>query len=301
MRVKQHAYRLGGIDYHFGWVRGAYDPRAIRWQAPRQLAQGLPDAFDLQPMMPPVYDQGSQGSCGPNSLCGILQFLAMMQQLSDQSLQSRAFVYWITRQLMGTTDQDSGVDNPTMLKALKQFGYIPDTEMPYNDQDYTTQPSSQDYADALPHAVDGYAGVDQNEQTISASIAAKQPVLFGFTVYESMLSQQVARTGMVPMPTGRDRVAGGHDVVLVGYDSTKRLYKFRNSWSISWGQNGYGFFPYDYVLNPNLAGEPGGIAGWIIPKVPGGQPTPPPPPPPPGSLGHITLINDLKAGTYTLS
>lgn len=39
----------------------------------------------------------------------------------------------------------------------------------------------------------------------------------------------------------------GHAIVLVGYDEDKKTFKFRNSWGINWGNEGYGTLSYDYV------------------------------------------------------
>ena len=35
----------------------------------------------------------------------------------------------------------------------------------------------------------------------------------------------------------------------VGYDDTTRLVKFKNSWSPYWGDNGYGYLPYQYIVD----------------------------------------------------
>ena len=39
-----------------------------------------------------------------------------------------------------------------------------------------------------------------------------------------------------------DESQGGHAVTIVGYD--KKGLILRNSWGYSWGDGGYGFFPY---------------------------------------------------------
>lgn len=66
-------------------------------------------------------------------------------------------------------------------------------------------------------------------------IAGGYPFVFGFTVYESFESEQVAQTGIVPMPAPGETVVGGHCVVAVGYDDSKRTFIIRNSWGTGWG------------------------------------------------------------------
>ena len=55
---------------------------------------------------------------------------------------------------------------------------------------------------------------------------------------------------------------GGHAIVIVGYDEEKRLFTFRNSWGEDWGDKGYGYLPYDYVCDKDLASD-----FWVITKI----------------------------------
>ena len=61
------------------------------------------------------------------------------------------------------------------------------------------------------------------------------PVVIGFHVYSSFMTNNVARTGNMPYPnTKRERLLGGHAVLLVGYNKTKKVFIARNSWGPSW-------------------------------------------------------------------
>lgn len=40
---------------------------------------------------------------------------------------------------------------------------------------------------------------------------------------------------------------GWHAVVITGYDDSKQAFKIKNSWGEGWGDEGYGWLPYDYV------------------------------------------------------
>ena len=46
---------------------------------------------------------------------------------------------------------------------------------------------------------------------------------------------------------GNSSLRGGHAICVVGYDDDTQLFKFKNSWSNSWGDNGYGYLPYEFM------------------------------------------------------
>src|SRR5690242_9720152 len=110
-------------EHKFGLIRQTPDRRDFMLYSPRAVTEALPAEFDLSdPAGPdkfsgvPQQDQGRLGSCGPNAADEVI----MNDQLVQGQLlvpASRSFIYWWTRYLMGTVNQDSGVDNRTMLKA----------------------------------------------------------------------------------------------------------------------------------------------------------------------------------------
>ena len=85
--------------------------------------------------------------------------------------------------------------------------------------------------------------------------AAPIPFVFGFTVYESLESVTVAKTGIVPIPGASERSVGGHAVLAVGYDDRKEHVIVRNSWGAGWGDKGYCYLPYRYITTANLSDD----------------------------------------------
>jgi C1A family cysteine protease len=79
--------------------------------------------------------------------------------------------------------------------------------------------------------------------------------LVGFTVYQSFESNDVALTGVVPMPQIGESVLGGHCVEIVGYSILTRMFIFKNSWGVNWGDKGYGYMPFAYLQDPNLSSD----------------------------------------------
>ena len=87
-------------------------------------------------------------------------------------------------------------------------------------------------------------------------LATGFPFVVGFTVYTSFESQQVAQTGVVPMPDlQNETVLGGHAVLVVGYDDSEQRFILRNSWGPGWGMAGYFTMPYAYLISRSLASD----------------------------------------------
>jgi C1A family cysteine protease len=86
-------------------------------------------------------------------------------------------------------------------------------------------------------------------------LAAGYPFVFGFTVYSSFEGQEVAKTGVVSMPTPDEQVVGGHAVLAVGYDDASQAFIVRNSWGAGWGQEGYFTMPYAYLTTRALSSD----------------------------------------------
>src|SRR5207244_9156484 len=112
---------------------------------------------------------------------------------------------------------------------------------PYDGSPYppnprlTVNPSAACYAEAKQHTADQYSRVPRTLNQMKGCLASGYPFVYGFTVYESFESSQVAKTGVVPMPKTGEEVLGGHAVMAAGYDESSQRFIVRNSWGTGWG------------------------------------------------------------------
>ena len=90
---------------------------------------------------------------------------------------------------------------------------------------------------------------------MKACLASGYPFVFGFTVYESFESPQVAKTGVAALPGPSEAVVGGHAVLAVGYDDAQHSFLVRNSWGDGWGMKGYFTMPYAYLTQSDLSSD----------------------------------------------
>ena len=175
------------------------------------------------------------------------------------------FIYWNERVLEHTTKSDSGAELRDGIKTLASLGVCPETEWPYSDSNpgpFETKPSNQAFVDALKHKITSYARVSQTLTQLKSCLAAGHPFVFGFSVYESFESDAVAKTGMVPMPGPDEQLLGGHAVMCVGYNDNIQCFIVRNSWGPDWGDKGYFYMPYAYMLSTDMASD-----FWMISNI----------------------------------
>ncbi|WP_052207543.1 C1 family peptidase [Sinomonas humi] len=239
----------------YGWVPDVPDQRDYLFAAPPEVLGALPASTDLTAQCPPVYDQGQLGSCTANAIAGALEFDADKEGISGYTTPSRLFIYYNERVMENTVSSDSGAQIRDGIKSVGAQGACPEAEWPYEIAKFADQPSQQCYTDAKEHRAVAYQRVARSLQQMQGCLAAGYPFVFGFTVYESFESQEVAQSGVAPMPAPNEQVLGGHAVVAVGYDNASQRFRVRNSWGTGWGQGGYFTMPYQYLLSTGLSSD----------------------------------------------
>lgn len=253
---------MSRIIQHLGWIKDRFDPRDEVYYPKAETVLARPKEVNLVNKMPPVYDQGNLGSCTANAINGVVQYLNMKQYGTIGSwIPSRLFVYYNERVMLDTVNEDSGAMIRDGIKSINKQGVcleIP--SWPYDVNKFSVKPPQTAYDEALLHQSLKYARVSQSEQDIESRLFEGFPIVIGIMIYSSFMSDAVAKSGEVPMPKRfwmwkLEKLLGGHAVVIVGYNNTKKKFIVRNSWGDKWGVKGYFTIPYEYVLDGDLADD----------------------------------------------
>jgi len=180
---------------------------------------------------------------------------------------SRLFLYKTTRNLMKVTG-DTGAWLRNVMGALCLCGVPDEKYWSYNVPDFDNEPPAFVYAvadnyEALRYFCHDPQGANTPFSTVLSTVkqylAAGIPSMFGFWGFPSFNNANVK--GGIPYPCPGESAEWGHAIVAVGYDDGKKIKNtkcnkettgallIRNSWGTHWGDNGYGWIPYDYVIN----------------------------------------------------
>ena len=239
----------------YGWIKDKKDRRDIKFTSVRipLKVRELPPKVDLRSGCPDLYDQGTLGSCTANAIGAAHQFEQIKQNDKDSFIPSRLFIYYNERVMEDTVDEDAGAMIRDGLKTVAKEGVCPETDWPYIISKFTKKPPTAAYTHALAHQVTSYSSIDCDILQMKTCLADGYPFVFGFLVFENFESAEVAKTGIMSMPIGRQM--GGHAVMCVGYDDTKKVFIIRNSWGSNWGDKGYFYMPYEFMTRSDLCSD----------------------------------------------
>ncbi len=252
MPTKKKARPKPAKKLGYGWKPDLPDHRDVTYGAVYRVA-ALPPSADLRSICPPVENQGNLSSCTGNALVGALEILEIKDEVPFQDL-SRLFIYYNERVIEHSVRADDGAAIRDGIKTLVKQGVCTEKKWPYTPSKVFTKPPKACYTEAAKHQIISYQRI-QTLDEMRACLADGFPFVFGFSVYESFESPEVAKTGILGLPTPGERQIGGHAVVGVGYNDADKRFTVRNSWGADWGQGGYFTIPYDYLDNRNLSDD----------------------------------------------
>jgi C1A family cysteine protease len=204
---------------------------------------------DMPKLNCPILDQGNIGSCLANAIYALIYILS-----NGKYKLSRLQLYMCFRAIdKNSLSEDTGGTIRSGMSAIKNYGISSEAYWPYITTNFSKLAPSKSFVDKYVLKNFVYQFIPRNLNSIKNCLLSGKPIVVGIEVYSSFETPNVDKYGVVPMPNLlTENLLGGHAILLVGFDDKSKVFKFQNSWSTSWGDNGYGYLPYDYVLNNNL-------------------------------------------------
>jgi len=219
-------------------------PRAVQSAAgTTKKANRTRSGVDLRPLCFPIKNQGDLGTCGVSAVTSFLEFL------SGHSL-SVMFLYYVTRVYLSNylSNDDSGVQPQLVLDALANYGICRREHWPYIPSKFMECPPPQAFEEAQlfrPQATDflQLTSFEEMKATLDRELIFFVDINFAPDAY----GRGPEKTGIVKKPPAHEVEYCDHTVMVVGYNDDTEYLIIQNSWGTHWGQNGYGYVPYEYI------------------------------------------------------
>lgn len=237
-------------------VKDAYDHRD-HVVAPN--AASNPVILSFRSQVAYIKDQGSAGSCTAHAGSEHLEMsfrkhLSNLPASIDRSVLrfSPLFLYGRERMMEGTFAEDAGAQSRTIFRVLSKYGCCLETEDPYDAQNIYMQPTNLQMSTAALYKLNSYHRV-LDVDTAKTVLQSGYSFTIGMPVFQSLEGDEVAVSGLVPVPTRLDNPIGGHEMHVVGCDDSKNVlghvgaFEVQNSWGSGWGDHGFCWVPYDYL------------------------------------------------------
>lgn len=236
--------------YNLGWVPDKKDDRDITYkvrmpgQAPSSTYRKNISEFRYR------YDQGNLGACVGHGVCEAFRRVIQVNYMPDFE-PSRLFAYYIARE---DKNNDTGATIRDAFKAINKTGLCSEQSWRYVPVRFAEKPPQEAFIEAEKHQSIKYERVPQTKEAIMEVISQGYPIVFGALLYDSFMSKDVAKTGIVPKPSRCfEECHGGHCMAIFDYDEKGCI--ILNSWSDQWGQAGVCHIPWDYILDKRLCSD----------------------------------------------
>lgn len=212
----------------------------------------LPDTVDLRGQLSPVQDDGSTRGCVAYAVATAFEHLTRRARGDTAFAASRLFVYYNARRAAGNEEDDAGCTIASALDALKEHGACSNRKWPFDASHVLTRPPDEAYEEAKGFALHDAELVPVELSAWKQALAEGHPIVFGMYLFSSFDKQR--QPGLVPVPSDSDLEGdqGEHALLCVGYSEGDEVFIVRNCWGPAWGDQGYCYIPFAYMMDAEL-------------------------------------------------
>lgn len=195
---------------------------------PNLYMSEFPEEYDLRPKSQLVRHQGQRGSCAAFTASAIKEIQENKNQAWNGWM-SPEFIYYHRENKPAT-----GMFGRNVFQILQKIGSVPEHLYPYrenDDQEYV--PDVKLYEIAAQYRIANFARV-QTVNGLKRALLEIGPCYLLLPLFATRPNFWNAH--------GEETSTSGHAVTVVGY--TKEGFILRNSWGITWNNDGHIIFPY---------------------------------------------------------
>lgn len=213
----------------------------------------LPQKIDLKPYCPSVKHQGQLSSCvgwalgyGALTIQRAIQHGCTDTRTITHNASSAMFIF----NQIQKDEQGRGSRIIDAVAFLEAQGDCLARHFDTNVNDAQKLPDTTLLCAAQSFAIAGFTEIFSPKDadsvkvmSVKAALAQHRPVTIGIAIRRNFMT---LRNALYWHPDlGDSTPAGGHAIVVVGYDEKRQAFQLMNSWGSEWGRGGFIWMKYD--------------------------------------------------------
>lgn len=255
---------------------GLLNPSSIQSDA---IIANMPEVVDHRVNQSPVKNQGTRGTCVSHACMALLEgFPHIEDNLSEQYTH-----YKFNEFLNRPHNQDNGLKTTDAAPFLaRNNGRVClENQWPYISNQSTINAQVANNTYAPPQAAinnqsfgissykiiedEGLTGESiKNTRYLEALLFQGYDIVFGcHASWDDKDNNGILDP--VLNSNGSPANTAGHAMLIVGYNRTEQYFIVKNSWSVTWGHNGYGYFHYNFIRS---CAKYGFVVHQTVPQAP---------------------------------
>lgn len=223
----------------------------------------VPSKYDLTDKFPPIGNQGQYGTCvawavGYNTKTALNGIDNNWQKsdLANASRQTSAADLWMAIPANAKGTNCEGTNFEPAFETLIKRGAASSQTAPYTSSLSCNANPQQAWAtEAANNKLESFRKINLNVNEIKTYISQNRPVVLGARLGDNFMSWN--SSAVISSHSGFSQVGqhANHAMVIVGYDDSKGpngAFKVNNSWGTNWGDAGYIWVDYNFMVNPEF-------------------------------------------------
>ena len=234
----------------------------------------LPNIVDLKDIMTSVKDQDARGTCSFFVSIGLVEAAIKKELKKDVNLSEEFLNYDVKSKGSWPTIEAGDIIANLITAINNDGGFLLERDWPYQPTWFSKGEICENYdpndskapSNCFSHNAPSesvlykkIAGNNfklvtlelHNTNDIIKTIASGTPIsvnapvhkYFGWNNEGRFLYDESMRQKCISAP----KDCGFHSMILTGYDLSKEIFYFKNSWGKSWGNKGYGTIPFKLI------------------------------------------------------
>ena len=238
-----------------GWVRPLVCHPASYYVPSLDHREVLPSRFVIPCESLPAFDQGDEPTAPIQAVLSALDISLNRVNSGESFHPSPSFTRRQMHHSPNSYGGESSLSITDVIRHIQKNGFVSESECPYDASAELSPLDDEIELLALNRTAIEFEKVALSLAVFKRVLFEGFPIVNGLVAFDRITDLADAAEGIIRYDNIFKWPMTGYAVCLTGWDDSKQSFRFRSSFGPLWGENGYGWIPYQYYFGSTLTDE----------------------------------------------